>query len=204
MTKKARVIIGQLKNIKTIPANFDENNNETSPSYCLLTITTLNKKGEDEDIEIKYNGLIYNLDNNKKEYLIDEQNNILRIENNEPLIIPCSKSVLLTLAFLKNILFIFFLISVFLTSCLLTSYLSGDDDFYIGVVLGIYVIPSFFDINDSVGIIAIISIISFFFITYFSSLYNIIKQSKKGKIKIYNVKGMSFIKKCYNAWTIIQ
>lgn len=203
MTKKARVIIGQLKDTKTIPATFDENNDEISPLYCLLTITTLNKKGEDEDVEVKYSGLIYNLDNNKKEYLIDNQNNLLKIENNEPLIIPCSKPILFSLAFLKNVFFVFFLSAVFLTSCLLTSYLSGDDDLYIGVVLGIYILPSFFDINDSMGVIIIIASISFFFITYFSSLYNIMKQTKRGKIKIYNVKGISFIKKCYRVWNII-
>lgn len=117
MTKKARVIIGQLKDIKTIPAIFDENNNETSPSYCLLTITTLNKKGEEENVEIKYSGLIYNLDKNKKKYLIDNQNNLLKIENNEPLFILCSKPVLFSIVFFKNyFIYVFFGFFIFFFS----------------------------------------------------------------------------------------
>lgn len=204
MTKKARVIIGQLKDIKTIPATFDENNNEISPLYCLLTITTLNKKGEDEDVEVKYSGLIYNLDNNKKEYLIDNQNNLLKIENNEPLLILCSKPVLFSIVFLKTILFMFFLFFLFSFSALMTGYLSDGDEGYMGAVFLISLFPAFFDINDDLGIIIIISFLTFFFITYFLSLYRIWQQNKQGKIKIYNVKGISFIKKFYSAWDIIS
>lgn len=204
MTKKARVIIGQLKDIKTIPAIFDENNNETSPSYCLLTITTLNKKGEEENVEVKYSGLIYNLDNNKKEYLIDNQNNLLKIENNEPLLILCSKPVLFSIVFLKTILFMFFLFFLFSFSALITGYLSDGDEGYMGAVFLISLFPAFFDINDDLGIIIIISFLTFFFITYFLSLYRIWQQNKQGKIKIYNVKGISFIKKFYSVWDIIS
>jgi len=204
MTKKARVIIGQLKDIKTIPAIFDENNNETSPSYCLLTITTLNKKGEEENVEIKYSGLIYNLDKNKKKYLIDNQNNLLKIENNEPLFILCSKPVLFSIVFLKTILFMFFLVFLFSFSALITGYLSDGDEGYMGAVFLISLFPAFFDINDDLGIIIIISFLTFFFITYFLSLYRIWQQNKQGKIKIYNVKGISFIKKFYSVWDIIS
>lgn len=204
MTKKARVIIGQLKDIKTIPATFDENNNETSPSYCLLTIATLNKKGEAENVEIKYSGFIYNLDNNKKEYLIDNQNNLLKIENNEPLLILCSKPVLFSIVFLKTILFMFFLFFLFSFSALMTGYLSDGDEGYMGAVFLISLFPAFFDINDDLGIIIIISFLTFFFIAYFLSLYRIWQQNKQGKIKIYNVKGISFIKKFYSAWDIIS
>lgn len=141
MTKKARVIIGQLKDIKTIPTTFDDNNNEISPLYFLLTITTLNKKGEDEDVEVKYSGLIYNLDNNKKEYLIDNQNNLLKIENNEPLLILCSKPVLFSIVFLKTILFMFFLFFLFSFSALMTGYLSDGDEGYMGAVFLISLLP---------------------------------------------------------------
>ena len=183
MTKKARVIIGQLKDIKTIPAIFDENNNETSPSYCLLTITTLNKKGEEENVEIKYSGLIYNLDKNKKKYLIDNQNNLLKIENNEPLFILCSKPVLFSIVFLKTILFMFFLVFLFSFSALITGYLSDGDEGYMGAVFLISLFPAFFDINDDLGIIIIISFLTFFLLLIFFLYIVFGNKINKGKLK---------------------
>ncbi len=169
----------------------------------LLTLNVINKDGKEEDIEARYSGLIYNMDNNEREFLLDEENNILRIEDNEPFIIPCSIPLIFILAFLKNSIFMLFLFFIFCFSALTTSYLLDGVEGYIDSVLFLTLIPAFLDVKDDIGLVITLIIFSIFLIIYLLSVYRILKKEKRKEIKFYNIKGISFIKKIFITWNFI-
>jgi len=203
MNKKVKLIKAEIKNMKIIPQVRDNNGNILSSSSALLILSISNKEEKEENIEAKYCGLIYNIDNKEREFLLDEENNILRIEDKEPFIIPCSKPLIFILAFLKNSIFMLFLFFLFCFSALTTSYLLDGSDGYINGVLFLTFIPVFLDVKDNIGLVITLIIFSIFLITYSLSLYRIFKKEKRKEIKYYNIKGTSFIEKLFITWKFI-
>lgn len=203
MNKKVKLIKAKIKKIQITPEVLDNNENILSAASMLLTLNVINKDGKEEDIEARYSGLIYNMDNNEREFLLDEENNILRIEDNEPFIIPCSIPLIFILAFLKNSIFMLFLFFIFCFSALTTSYLLDGVEGYIDSLLFLTFIPAFLDVKDDIGLVITLIIFSIFLITYLLSVYRILKKEKRKQIKFYNIKGISFIKKLFITWNFI-
>lgn len=203
MNKKVKLIKAKIKKIQITPEVLDNNENILSAASMLLTLNVINKDGKEEDIEARYSGLIYNMDNNEREFLLDEENNILRIEDNEPFIIPCSIPLIFILAFLKNSIFMLFLFFIFCFSALTTSYLLDGVEGYIDSVLFLTFIPAFLDVKDDIGLVITLIIFSIFLIIYLLSVYRILKKEKRKEIKFYNIKGISFIKKIFITWNFI-